>query len=785
MPRKAFIADLRKAADDVCIDHLSDLKAGDEDGTITFRFHFERTPPHASKGVKISAIIPGKVAPWIWIVCSSLTKMADVSEYPSAHMYILCTDDENVPHAINTAMQDIGDFSGVAIVQMLEKVAKALSKATSGSQANPLDLDDADPMDVDGSDPEAEFEDDDEDDPGFSDDDWALDPQRQSHQPSTAKRNYSHPKDRASTIALNQRIRRDLGYAKQVGFRVGHLGQLLNNGKESFVTVSCRVAKLGISEEALQAWHLDANLYYTLVIRFTSGYRTYAQLAQDESFYGENSVHVRVGLSRRYKITLSEAIDAFSKTTEKSRESNKSDEEVAEVSKGGLNPFFISRTLNELLGEKLMTLLRYRDRFAFGWDGAEEYYHDHQGMSVELADNLDPKYWAEDELNTSLPKLVTSDHLLDLKQENCMTREPSFPLLAMQFALRHLVRCTEYCLICHCRVRTDFEALKPYVCSKPLCLYQYMALGFGPSIEHEIIAQPHVVDLLVSFCYSSASIRGALKTFPVGMGLTVPSPDIIPNHALQYGRGSMAHATLDDQMIQALDQTDRQPGVAHTARFDMDKMELIFAFEDRSRPLRLGSWVCLSKPGSIEQKLHCKVIDALYPVVRLGPPIVCGAFVVEDKPTTTRIGGPANHTLNATPTPAATPPLGQPRTSTTSKLPEVDFTAYDRNFDDLTADGKQKTIRMLLDTLPSTAEMKEYLQKGKHATLQSWTDRLSPAALGVLRWILASNRSCIIQVDNLDGASPKVPEERVTGMPEYMQFRFAQASTFQDTSYPL
>lgn len=373
MPRKAFVADLRKAADNVCINHLSDLKAGDEDGTITFIFHFERTPPHASKGVKISAIVPGKVPPWIWIMYSSLIKFADVSEYPSAHMYILCTDGENVPHAINTAMLDIGDFSGAAIVQMLEKVAKALSKATSGSQANPLDLDDTDPMDVDGSDPEADFEgDDDDDDPGYTDDDWDSDPQQQSHQPSTTKRNFSNPKDRASTIALNQRIRRDLGYAKQVGFRVGHLGQLLNNGKDSFVTVSCRIAKLGISEEALQAWHLDANLYYALVIRFTSGYRTYAQLAHDESFYGENSVHVRVGLSRRYKITLSEAVDAFSKTTEKSRESNKSDAEAVEVSKEGLKPFFISRTLNELLGEKLLTLLRYRDRFAFGWDGAEE-----------------------------------------------------------------------------------------------------------------------------------------------------------------------------------------------------------------------------------------------------------------------------------------------------------------------------------------------------------------------------------------------------------------------------
>ena len=519
--------------------------------------------------------------------------MIDVSDYPSAHMYILCTDGDNVPQAISNAMEGVGDFSGLTIEQMLEKVAKFLSKATAGSQDNPLDLDNSDPMEVDDS--ELDEEDEDDEDPEYSDEDWALDSQHRPRQRTALKHNFSDPKDRASTVALNQRIRRDLGYVKQAGFRVGHLGQLMNNGHDSFITISCRIAKLGISEEALQAWHLDANLYYTMVIRFTSGYRTYAQLTQDESVYGENGVHVRVGLSRRYKISLSEAIDAFSRTVDKSKNSNKTDEEGADDADDGLSPFFISRTLNELLGEKLLVLLRYRDKFAFGWDGAEEYYHDNQGMSADLSDTLDPKYWAEDEVNTSLPKLVTADHLSDLQKENSMPREGSFPLLAMQFALRHLVRCTEYCLVCHCRVRTDFEALKPYVCSKPLCLYQYMALGFGPSIEHEIIAQPHVVDLLVSFCYSSASTSRSLKTFPDGMGLTVPSPNLIPATALGQGRRIGAYS--DSLPEAATNSPSSIKMITHTARFDIDKMELIFPADDPKRPLRLGSWVCLSQPG--------------------------------------------------------------------------------------------------------------------------------------------------------------------------------------------
>lgn len=87
------------------------------------------------------------------------------------------------------------------------------------------------------------------------------------------------------------------------------------------------------------------------------------------------------------------------------------------------------------------------------------------------------------------------------------TNKVSFPLVAIQFCLRYLTRCTEFCLVCHDKIKEEFEALKPYVCDKPLCLFQYMTLGFGPSIEHEILTQPYVVDLLVSFCYAAAKVR--------------------------------------------------------------------------------------------------------------------------------------------------------------------------------------------------------------------------------------------------------------------------------------
>src|SRR5699024_6554067 len=94
----------------------------------------------------------------------------------------------------------------------------------------------------------------------------------------------------------------------------------------------------------------------------------------------------------------------------------------------------------------------------------------------------------------------------------------------MQFALRQLVRCTELCMACHEAMGEGLGSgsLKPYVCEKPLCLYQYLSLGFGPSIEHEIINNPLVVDVLVSLAYS-AVISGRIRDFPLALSVTVPN----------------------------------------------------------------------------------------------------------------------------------------------------------------------------------------------------------------------------------------------------------------------
>lgn len=112
---------------------------------------------------------------------------------------------------------------------------------------------------------------------------------------------------------------------------------------------------------------------------------------------------------------------------------------------------------------------------------------------------------------------------------------------------------------------------------------------------------------------------------------------------------------------------------------------------------------------------------------------------------------------------------------------------YDQMFDDLDDARKAESIIMLLETLPTIKELQSYLVKQSRSSepnLRMWKDRVSPAALGILRWIIASNRSCIVQVDICPGqseseiATSKIRlDQKCSNVDEnYVQFRFAQGA---------
>jgi ubiquitin-conjugating enzyme E2 Q len=280
----------------------------------------------------------------------------------------------------------------------------------------------------------------------------------------------------------------------------------------SLISLSIRVAKLGLSEEALQAWDLEPNHYIVLLIRYSNGYKTFETIINEPA--KSCDVEFRIGVSNRYKPTISEAIAAFTDITKDSHQTSSHglDEantcEESSTSEAGFGNLFISSSLNDYFNAQFVSLLKIRNMVGIGWDGAKRYFADKQGKIAPENPELDGEYYQEDTSSKEniLPDIVMADHLTDIQ-----VKETSFPLLAAQFAVRYLTRCTEFCLVCHDKINDEFGALKPYVCDKPLCLYQYMSLGFGPSVEHEILTQPYVVDLLASFAYSSAFVSQLLQ----------------------------------------------------------------------------------------------------------------------------------------------------------------------------------------------------------------------------------------------------------------------------------
>ena len=725
MPRKAFVADLQDAMKSFTNAKTSNIRAGEDDGQVVFDYDY------AGCKTEFVALVP------------------DLGDYPESHTYMFFTNSDHVPAAVTKAIDDLPECANLRVSDMLLKVIKTFHKGTMGSEGNPVALDgqvdDDMDVDIDSEDDQEDFDPDD----GYDSDDDTF-----SNKPTKVNWTHANKPSRvtsANTKALKARLRQDLRFAKDAGFRVSFLGSL-DQGLEGFVAVSIRVAKLGISEEALDAWNMEPNQYLIMIMKYTSSYQSLDDIIGNSL----NGIQFRVGLCSQYKLRIEELVEAFAKLEDRSKTRKQADRVSTDGKPKGISRLFIGGPIEELLNARLILLLKYRMGMGFGWQGAEDFFNDFQGRNIEN-DAPDPKYWAPEEPRRGI---AHQDHLSGNEQQK------SLPLIAMQFCLRHLVRCTEFCLVCHCKVETDFEALKPYVCSKPLCLYQYMSLGFGPSIEHEIISQPYVVDLLISFCYASAKSQ-SMKYLPTGMALMVPPPEVMPEYQTVKAHSIYSSRMGYDPPVDKASNNAAVDSLSHNARFDAEQLELLFPTEAERPPVYVGSWVAIKVRDSAEPHFYCRVIENMHPIVRLGKPVHRPAIPApEDVPRS----GPAQYQ-----TPAATPPPASMETKQTYQ--DVKFVVFDKNFDDLDTGGKCSAMVMLLETLPPVTEMKKFLlsKGGQEVHLRQWSDRIPPAALGLLRWIIASNRSCIVQVDSIEGSTRK-PEERVCGMAGWMQFRFAQGA---------
>lgn len=207
------------------------------------------------------------------------------------------------------------------------------------------------------------------------------------------------------------------------------------------------------------------------------------------------------------------------------------------------------------------------------------YAHQYQGKPSSSNDALEDKYFGQDSWSSSVPAFLATDYIAQIREPSQL----SLLLLAMQFTLRHFVKCIEFCLVCHRRTRSSFEALKPYVCSNSLCLYQYMALGMGPSLEYEISLQPYGIDMLVSLTYARA-MSGNLEDFPTDLGLMVPEVSEPPK-----SQGYARYCIPDSNQLQST-----ITGM-YGAWFDQATMALPI---EEAVPLKSGDWIVITTLGT-------------------------------------------------------------------------------------------------------------------------------------------------------------------------------------------
>ena len=464
---------------------------------------------------------------------------------------------------------------------------------------------------------------------------------------------------------------------------------------------------------------------------------------------------MRVCAYKQHKPTLQEAIKAFT-VVKKSEPGNATSNDLPSAQdpapEFSLRDTFISRPLIGLLEERLIPVLRYRG-LGMDWRGADNYFIEVVAGGNAGTEGVPDKHFEPEDVNPNLPSIVTEDHLA-----SHAVSQYSFPLIAMQYTLRHFVRCTEFCLVCHRQLDTEVEAIKPYVCDDQLCLFQYINLGFGPSFEHEIMAQPYVVDLLISFCYSSAAAR-KLKDYPSGLGLMVPPIE----------SGALAAATVPGMYASVAPQPSAVPALqalpilpVYEVGFDRERQEIIFHVVPEKCPVKAGSWIVLKTKGTLEgSDLHCRVSETTYYLtIRIDQPVMLRTN---------------NRSIDESTVPSAPPKPKSITPVSTPKWVASSFQVYEQDFEQLDDASKCLAIGKLLDTLPNVKQMQEYLVRRRPALLSHWVERISPAALSLLRWIIASNRACIMQVDG-DGETLSKPQERLSGMQDYVQFRFAMGA---------
>ncbi|KAI0395710.1 hypothetical protein F5Y17DRAFT_184426 [Xylariaceae sp. FL0594] len=678
-----FRADVK----DLCqkeVPNVRNLRRGDGEGEFVFNFTHDRVP---EEGIDISI------------------HLQNPDDYPRKATYLvfaISDAPDNIKNIFDNLNNDTTTTkSEVTVGDIIEKITSKICATLSSSGSDMDEASDQPISDWEEDGDEATYDSDD-----FGGDDFDI--------PGTA----------ASEIppSVLERMRRDLKACKDAGFRVGMISGA-DSPDHQIVSISIKASKLGVSDETRMAWNLDGPWYVVLLMKYDGGYILGEDVVQEKASLPPK-LQFRLRKCSRYRPTLGQAYAAFTPHHPGANYGQSTTDR--EFSTFGVDGF-----IEPLLNHDLLNMIRVKKAAKVSWDQAKRMVsalatHAQTECSETTQGSASP---VNPVIERGVHPFLRVDHLLSENQPSL-----SLPLVAAQCAFSYLLKCTDYCMVCQDKISQNFEAIKPYVCSKPLCLFQYMALGLGPVIDHEIVRQESVVDLLISFCYTSLWVFSRRpRRYPEGMNIEVPCI-----------RSTASVAAQDDYLVQNV-------GILiHPILVEVDWGATV-ATIGSCPDLKTGDQVVIH---TCTELLGRKWIDVFH-YARIEHKVDQVIWLqVSTRHTVTR--DRSMHAIVSAHDWGADPPM-------------VGRLVRCESLDDIEGESEKAfSMILLLHTLPAVKEMKEFLQANQSRELSTW-NRIPPASMRLLRWIIASNRSIILQ---LDAGS----EERIPGFPGWFQFRFAQGS---------
>ncbi|CAK7221036.1 hypothetical protein SEUCBS140593_004436 [Sporothrix eucalyptigena] len=500
---------------------------------------------------------------------------------------------------------------------------------------------------------------------------------------------------------LQDRIGGDLRAIHQHGYYFGVLAGMDGISNENLLSVSVRTSSLRLSPEMMMAWDLDPDAYIVLLIYLKSRYMPFESLLN--AVIPKGGLSFRIGKCSHYKPSAADAFAAFG-----------SDSGAIGVAKRGqansatgFSKILISTSLAHFMIDYFLPLARYKEDYNCSW-----------ATAVNDVVNRTTTGEGGSHSNNKAGNFVSTS----------TSRKQSFPLVALLFAMDQLKNCTEYCQACHARLPKSHRSLKPTVCSRDLCLYQHISLGMGRSVEYEILCQPNVVDLLVNFCYTALKAStmadvGPFRSYPTNLLLKVPDWDNGLTGIYSKNHGFRSSFTL--------------PTPAR----------------DKIKQFAPGQWVVIyvgklaTAPGAASYISRGDTLQL--PNAHASNPSVPNAPATSNSLFRHAVITSVNFENSTLYVDHLVADYGPIRNST------AEIFRYTKDFDDVEQSKKAAQLLVVLETLPPVRHLKAELEKPTVNDIKS-ASGVSPAAAVLLGWIIATNRACILQIN----------EPQLMGVPE-------------------